>query len=114
MPILVAHFRRGEGFIYFGGHKCVQSLSEVFIRVAYPVEPLSFTFVSSQPQAFLPGGIGDGPGQEPDLFGHMNHGQADEFQNFHVNDSRFNFRQSVPSGKRDGAATTLPFGNPPW
>jgi hypothetical protein len=79
-------FRRGRGDIfnvYFGIHKSIQSLSEIFIRVAYPVEPFGFKFVPCYQPSILPGGIGDGSGKEPDLFGQLNHGQADEFQFSH-------------------------------
>jgi hypothetical protein len=69
--------------MYFGGHNRFQSLSQIFIRVAYPVEPFGFKFVSSHPLTFLFNGHRDGLRQQPDLFGKLNNGQADEFQMVH-------------------------------
>jgi hypothetical protein len=96
----------------FGAHDSVQLLSEIFIRVAYPVEAFGFKFVSNDPLSFLPGGLCDGSGKEPDLFGQLNNGQADEFQNFHSDGFGFNFPHSARGEKKDGPATTLVFANP--
>jgi hypothetical protein len=84
--ILQFVFGRGRGDIfnvYFGSHNSIQSLSEIFIRVAYPVEPFGFKFVSIHPPPFSPGGFCYGSGKEPDLSGQLNNGQAEEFQFSH-------------------------------
>jgi hypothetical protein len=67
--------------------------------------------VSSQRPPFLPGGICNGSGKEPDLFKQVDDGQTDEFQNFHSNDFGFNSPQSARGGKRDEPATTSVFMN---
>jgi hypothetical protein len=45
--------------MYFGGHNRFPSFSQIFFRVAYPVEPLGFKFISSYPPPFLSGGHRD-------------------------------------------------------
>jgi hypothetical protein len=80
--ILQLAFGRGRGDVfnvYFGGHNSIQSLSQVFVRVADSVEPFGFTFVSNHSQPFLPDRRGDGSGKEPDLFEQLDDGQANEF-----------------------------------
>lgn len=63
----------------FGGDRGVQSLSEIFIRVADAVEAFGFLFFVSQRLAFLPDRIRDGYGKEPDLFEQLDDGETDEF-----------------------------------
>jgi hypothetical protein len=60
-----------------------QSFSQIFVRVANPVEPFGFPFVSSYPPSFLFNGHTDGSRQQPDLFGKLNNGLAGEFQEAH-------------------------------
>jgi len=76
-----AQFRRDEAVkAYFGGHHgSVRSLSEIFIRVAYPVEAFGFKFVSNHPPLFSPGGFCDGSGKEPDLLEQLDDSETDEF-----------------------------------
>jgi hypothetical protein len=92
---------RGDVFnIYPGGHNSVQSLSQIFFRVAYPVEPLSFKFVLNHPPPPLFESICDGPGKEPDLFEQLDDCQTDEFKSFHSRGFGFNSPQSARCGKK--------------
>jgi len=61
------------------GHNGVQSPSLIFIRVTDAVEPFDFEFVLGHGLPFLLNGRRDGLRQQPDLFGKLGNGQADEF-----------------------------------
>lgn len=78
----------------------------------YPVEPFGFKFVSRHPLPFLPDGIRDGSGKEPDLFEQLDDGQTNEFQIFHSNGFGFNFPQSTRCGKKGRLAMISVFANP--
>jgi hypothetical protein len=84
-------------------------ISQIFIRVAYPVEPFGFEFVSNHPPPFLPGSICDGSGKEPDLSGKLNNDQADKFQMAHWGDQGFSPPQNARCGKKSSPATISVF-----
>jgi len=65
--------------IYFSGHKSVRSPSLIFFGVADPVEPFGFEFISDYALPFLFNSRRDGSREQPDLFGKLGNGQADEF-----------------------------------
>jgi hypothetical protein len=65
--------------MYFSGHNRFQSLSQIFIRVAYPIQPFGFKFVANRPPPFLPDDIRNGSGKEPDLFEQLDDSETDEF-----------------------------------
>jgi hypothetical protein len=113
--LLQFSFGRGGGDVfnvYFGAHNSTQSLSQVFVRVAYPVEPFGFRFVSNHSQPFLPCRSGNGLGQAPDLFEQLDDGEADDSQSFHTIEFGFNFPQSGRCGKKDGPATISVYAKP--
>lgn len=87
-------------------------ISQIFIRVAYPVEPLGFKFVSSHPPPLLPGSICDGSGKGPDLSGKLDNDQADEFQMVHWGDQGFSSPQNARCEKKAAPATISVFANP--
>jgi hypothetical protein len=60
-----------------------KSLSKIFRRVAYPVEPFGFTFVQDSLPPSLPGGMRDRFGKRPSLPDQLNEGQANLFQCVH-------------------------------
>jgi hypothetical protein len=97
-------FHASTAFRIFGAHNRIQLFAQVFIRVAYSVEPFGFKFVASHPPSFLPDCRGDGFGKEADLFEHLDDGQADEFKVFHARDLVFNFLQSARCGRKSGRA----------
>lgn len=95
--------------MYFSGHYHFQSLSKIFFRVAYPVEPLRFSLILNDPLSPLFDSICDGSGEEPDLFKQLDEYQTDEFQFFHSHDFGVNFPQGARDGKKDGLALILVF-----
>jgi hypothetical protein len=98
--------------IYFVGHNGVQSPSLIFIRVTDAVEPFDFEFVSSHRLPLLFNSRRDGLRQQPDLFGKLGNGEADEFQSVHSDGPGFNFPQSARSGKKAAPATISVLANP--
>ena len=97
--------------VYFGGHNGVQSLSQIFVRVTYPVEPFGFEFVSGHPMPLVFNSERNGLRQQPDLFGKLGNGQADEFQSVHSDGLYFNSPQSARGGKKGGPAMISIFAN---
>jgi len=60
------------------------SLPTVLRRVAYPVEPFDFLFVQYDLPLPLVGSVRDRLGKQPDLFGQLDDGHANEFQRVHI------------------------------
>ena len=57
--------------------------TKILRRVAYPVKPLGFNFVSNYPPLPLLDGIRDRLGKEPSLFDQLEDRKANEFQRVH-------------------------------
>jgi len=60
------------------------SLPAIFRRVAYPVEPFDFLFVQHDLPLPLVDSLRDRLGKQPDLFGQLDDGQANELQRVHI------------------------------
>jgi hypothetical protein len=58
----------------------LKSLPKILRRVAYPVEPLGFNFVSNRQPTPLFDGIRDRLGKKPSLPGRLDDGQENELQ----------------------------------
>ena len=89
-----------------------QSLSKVFFRIAYPVEPFGFKFVSSRPLFFSFESHREGLRQRTDIPGKLNNREAEEFQMVHWGDQHFSSPQNARYGKKGALATISVFVSP--